>query len=149
MPWHPAGAIYLVTTAYLSTLAAHLTRIDNSIMQMRYALLLLLPLLFACSDSNDGVSDPGAEASALAAQLSAPHTPANEAFLLSLLRNELGSDPFYLIEYRELRDDQADTRALLASYEQVLTEQLQQVGAGLARGSSMRTAAVNALSLGQ
>ena len=81
---------------------------------MRYALLLLLPLLFACSDSNDGVSDPGAEASALAAQLSAPHTPANEAFLLSLLRNELGSDPFYLIEYRELRDDQADTWIVMA-----------------------------------
>ena len=98
-------------------------------MKMRYALLFLLPLLCVCSDSNDGVSDPGAEASALAAQLSAPHTPANEKFLVSLLRNQLGSDPFYLIEYRELRDDQDDTRALLASYEQVLTEQLQQVGA--------------------
>lgn len=98
-------------------------------MKMRYALLLLLPLLFACSDSNDGVSDPGTEASVLAEKLSAPHSAANEDFLLSLLRNELGSDPFYLIEYRELRDDQDDTRALLASYEQVLTEQLQQVGA--------------------
>ncbi len=121
--------IWIVSAAYLSTLLAHLTGIDNSIMKMRYALLLLLSLLYACSDSNHEVSDPGAEASVLAAQLSAPHTPANEAFLLSLLRNELGSDPFYLIEYRELRDDQDDTRALLASYEQVLTEHLQQVGA--------------------
>lgn len=98
-------------------------------MKIRYALLLLLPLLYACSDSNDGVSDPGAEASILAEKLSAPLSAANEDFLLSLLRNELGSDPFYLIEYRELRDDQDDTRALLASYERVLTEQLQQVGA--------------------
>jgi len=98
-------------------------------MKIRYALLLLLSLLYACSDGNDGVSDPQAEASVLAEKLSAPHTAANEAFLLSLLRNELGSEPFYLIQYRELRDDQDDTRALLVSYQRVLTEQLQQVGA--------------------
>tara|TARA_R110000823_G_scaffold47903_1_gene121745 strand:+ start:14088 stop:14972 length:885 start_codon:yes stop_codon:yes gene_type:complete len=98
-------------------------------MKIRYALLLLLPLFYACADSNDGVSDLQAQASALAETLSAPHTPANEAFLVSLLRNELGSEPFYLIEYRELRDDEDDTRALLASYERVLSEQLRLVGA--------------------
>ncbi|MBK6738400.1 MAG: hypothetical protein IPG64_10980 [Haliea sp.] len=70
-------------TAYLFTLGFHLTGIDNSTMKMRYALLLMLPLLYACSDSNDGVSDPGTEASVLAEKLSAPHSAANEDLIVT------------------------------------------------------------------
>lgn len=100
---------------------------------MRVCSLLLLALLVvACSDSDDSWSASADQASALTAALSAPHTPANAALVLALLNNELGSDPFYLIEYREFKDDTYETQALLDDYAQVLNEKLTSVGAYVA-----------------
>jgi hypothetical protein len=97
-----------------------------------FARLLVVSLLCACSDGGDNLPTPQAQAQVLAEALSAPHTPANETLILALLRNELGSDPFYLIEYRKLRDDHDDTRELLDGYDQVLKDKLHLVGAYLA-----------------
>jgi hypothetical protein len=111
---------------------------ENLFMQLRMMLLVFLaPLLYACSDGDDNPSTEEDQASVLAQMLSAPHTPANETLILSLLRNELGSDPFYLIRYRELRDDLEDTQVLLDEYDQVLEEKLLSVGAYLAFDNSV------------
>jgi hypothetical protein len=102
-------------------------------MKVRSLLLLLaLSLLCACSNSDDSSSIPYDQAGVLAAQLSASHTPANKVFLQSLLDNDLGSDPLYLIEYRGLQDDTAETQTLLDDYAQVLHEKLASVGAYVA-----------------
>ncbi|CAA0087817.1 Uncharacterised protein [Halioglobus japonicus] len=99
-------------------------------MKVRSLLLLLaVSLLCACSNSGDSSPAPVDQASALAAQLSASHTPANEVFIQLLLDNELGSDPLYLIEYRQLKDDTVETQVLLDNYAEALNEKLASVGA--------------------
>jgi hypothetical protein len=110
------------------------------IMQIRALLFLLAAaFLIACSDSRDNnpATTTQEQASALAEALSGAHTPANEVLLLSLLRNELGSDPFYLIKFRQLRDDHEDTLALLDDYDQVLREKMLSVGAYVAFDNSV------------
>ena len=95
---------------------------------------LFMALLSGCSDSGSGAPgcDNTCEASALAASLSSDHTPANEALLLSLLENELDSEPFYLVEYWRLDPDNPEADALLAQYSEELASQLELVGARLA-----------------
>lgn len=68
----------------------------------------------------------------LAAALSSDHTPANEALLLSLIENELESEPFYLVEYWRLDQHNPETGRLLAQYDDVLASQLKLVGARIA-----------------
>lgn len=72
------------------------------------------------------------EACKLAASLSSDHTPANEALLRSLIRNELDSEPFYLVEYWRLDQDNPEMDALLAQYDEALASQLELVGARIA-----------------
>ncbi|MCP4840450.1 MAG: hypothetical protein GY887_01845 [Halieaceae bacterium] len=98
----------------------------------RFLAVLVTLLVYACSDSSsngvlveDGAGD-------LASALAAPHTPANENLIRSLLRGELGSDPVYLIVFRELRNDLEDTPQLLREYNLLLQEKLSPVGAYVA-----------------
>ena len=96
------------------------------------AFVLLLALLPGCSELDSGGSRCDNAGCGLAASLSSDHTPANEALLRSLAEDELGSEPFYLVEYWRLDQDNPKTETLLAQYEQVLGSQLEQVGAHIA-----------------
>ncbi len=96
------------------------------------AFVFFFALLSGCSDTDSGGSLCDNADCGLVASLSSDHTPANEALLLSLTENELGSEPFYLVEYWRLDQGNPETETLLAQYDEALASQLELVGARIA-----------------
>ena len=96
------------------------------------AFVLSFALLPGCSDIDSGGSLCDNAGCGLAASLSSDHTPANEALLRSLTEDELGSEPFYLVEYWRLDQGNPETETLLAQYDEALGSQLELVGALIA-----------------
>ena len=117
----------------IALLARHGDMRSTHEMKAHFGLLFAALLLFAsCGDSGSDVCDNACSADQLAASLSSDHTPANGVLLESLIGNELGSEPFYLVEYWRLDPDNPEAEALLARYDEVLAPQLELVGARIA-----------------
>ncbi len=98
------------------------------------AIPIVLMLLWGCSDSDPGAGLCGSSCQArqMAELLSDRDSPFSETVLRSLIENELGSEPFYLVEYWHVDGLVTDSEELLSQYDVALNESLDVVGAHLA-----------------